>query len=68
MTPAEFRQKPQARKCEYCGKPDIAKAGGCMSYRYEINREWRRGYFHPKCFQRLKDEINFVQAGKRWCS
>ncbi len=40
------------RKCEECGKLDIAKPGGCVSFRFYKDGKWERGYFHPKCFKR----------------
>lgn len=39
-----------ARHCEKCGKPDVARPGGCLSYRYYDNG-WKRGYFHHTCFR-----------------
>lgn len=45
----------KARKCQVCGKPDIAKGGGCISFRYQDPKdhmEWRRGYFHLACFKK----------------
>jgi len=46
--------KPQARKCERCGK-----GGSCFSYRLVRNGQWTRGYFHLKCLRaELENEVS----------
>lgn len=48
MTPARTMA---ARRCQACGKLDIKRSGGCMSFRYQENGNWQRGYFHIQCFR-----------------
>lgn len=39
------------RNCVVCG---ITK--GCIAFRYQDKGEWKRGYFHLRCFQAFKHD------------
>lgn len=44
-----MKLKPTPRKCDHCGKPDIAKPGGCVAF---VNPHTRKpGYYHITCFR-----------------
>lgn len=49
--------RPQARKCAYCGKPR-----GCFAYTLQRNGKAESGYYHLRCLVIAKAEADNAQV------
>ncbi|BCB22269.1 hypothetical protein OCUBac02_51630 (plasmid) [Bosea sp. ANAM02] len=48
----------KARVCAKCGKPK-----GTTAFRYDVNGEWKRDHFHPKCFEAFLLSLSNADEG-----